>query len=355
MLAKPLDAPAVASPLVVARLLGAPVSSAVRRRARLAASVEVAEVADVDRRAGAVVACGAADSARLGPLAPGGERRCRRLTFVVAAAGGDQRQPADEHDDDRGRGGDPAARECDGRVSRIAVDTSRRRVTSSSGSGSSHAASRSSRASSSAIVVLTCGGGLRVPDRRADVPRGARGRGRCASARCPAARRARRRSPRSRDRRGRAAPPRPGTPRAARAARRRRRGGRPPGPRSTTRRRRVRGRLERTERRGVGRQRPPPLAPQLVEGRVGRDPVAPGGERGPAVEPADPACDGDHRLLGGVERVLGMGDDATAHAVDAVGVTVEQHLERAPVAVRRACGEDGVALVTQSLTSVTST
>jgi hypothetical protein len=48
-----------------------------------------------------------------------------------------------------------------------------------------------------------------------------------------------------------------------------------------------------------------------------------------------------------VERILGLGDDATADGVDAVGVTVEQLLEGAAVATGGAPGERGV-VVTQS-------
>ena len=126
-------------------------------------------------------------------------------------------------------------------------------------------------------------------------------------------------------------------------ARRRRRAGFRHGPRSTVPRRPARGRLQ------GRRARAAPGAPQLVERRVGGHPVAPGGERGPAVEPADAARDRDHRLLGGVERVLRMADDASAHARGCG----RRAGRGGPRAARRsppdgACGEIGVAPVTQA-------
>ena len=110
------------------------------------------------------------------------------------------------------------------------------------------------------------------------VPRGARARGRSASGPSRAARRAPRRSPRSRGRTGRGARPRPGTRRGACAAPRRRRAALPTrssmaGPVATG-----------SGPVGMGGHRPPAPPPQLVERGVGRDPVAPGAERGPPVE-----------------------------------------------------------------------
>ena len=75
-------------------------------------------------------------------------------------------------------------------------------------------------------------------------------------------------------------------------------------------------------------------------------PVEPGGERGAAVEARDPADDRDHRLLGRVERVLAVGDDAAAERMDAVGVAFEELFERGPIAARRETRELGV-VVTQ--------
>ena len=50
-----------------------------------------------------------------------------------------------------------------------------------------------------------------------------------------------------------------------------------------------------------------------------------------------------------------MGDDAATHRVDAVGVAVEEHLERPPVAVDGAGDESAVVVVTQPSPRLTST
>src|SRR6478735_8147511 len=97
----------------------------------------------------------------------------------------------------------------------------------------------------------------------------------------------------------------------------------------------------------MGGDRSAPRAAQLVDGRVGGDAVAPRAEGGTPVEACDAARDRDHRLLGGVERVFGMRDDAAAHRVDAIGVTVEEDLERAAVATDGPGDERAVVLVTQ--------
>src|SRR3546814_6805621 len=55
---------------------------------------------------------------------------------------------------------------------------------------------------------------------------------------------------------------------------------------------------------GQSRGRSPAPAPQLVEARVGGDPVGPRGERSPPVEAPEAPHDGDEGLLGGV---LGIG------------------------------------------------
>ena len=71
---------------------------------------------------------------------------------------------------------------------------------------------------------------------------------------------------------------------------------------------------------------------QLVDRGVRGDPVDPGSECGAPVEPFDGAGDGDHRVLGRVERVVGMADDAAADSMNAISVTIEQHVERFAVA-----------------------
>ena len=83
---------------------------------------------------------------------------------------------------------------------------------------------------------------------------------------------------------------------------------------------------------------PPLAAAQLVEARVGGDPVGPGGEGGPAVEAADAADDGDQRLLGGVERVGVVAGQPAADGVDPVVVAAQQRVEGGAVARLRRRG-----------------
>jgi hypothetical protein len=85
--------------------------------------------------------------------------------------------------------------------------------------------------------------------------------------------------------------------------------------------------------------RPACLAPALVERGVRRDAIEPRRERRPAVEAPDAARDGDHGLLSGVERVVGIAEDAPAHGMDAVGVPVEQRLEGPSITTNRECRE----------------
>ena len=74
--------------------------------------------------------------------------------------------------------------------------------------------------------------------------------------------------------------------------------------------------------------------------------VHPGGERRPPVEAVDATRDRDHRLLGRVEGILAMRDHPPTQRVHAVGVAVEEGLQRATVATRRPGREVGV-VVTQ--------
>jgi hypothetical protein len=73
-------------------------------------------------------------------------------------------------------------------------------------------------------------------------------------------------------------------------------------------------------------------APQLVEARVGGDPVAPGGEGAAAVEAREPPDDGDQRLLGGVVGIGVVPGEAAADGVDAVLVAAQERVEGAPIA-----------------------
>ena len=131
-------------------------------------------------------------------------------------------------------------------------------------------------------------------------------------------------------------------------ARRRRRGGRRTRPRCPTASIRplVSGRCS------VG-HRPPAAAAGLVERGVGRDAVRPRRELGPAVERTDLARDREQRLLGRVERVVGIGEDSPAHAVDERGVAA-QGARRAPRCRRRrpACASVVIVIVVRAPTRV---
>jgi hypothetical protein len=78
--------------------------------------------------------------------------------------------------------------------------------------------------------------------------------------------------------------------------------------------------------------RAPAPAAELVEARVGRHPVRPGGEGGTAVEARQASDNGDHRLLQGVGGVGVVAHDPPAHGVEPVGVAPEQQVERAAIA-----------------------
>ena len=246
--------------------------------------VEVAEVADVDRRP----ARRAGRRRRLdrSPLCPAPFRR-RQLAWsplgaVMSASAVTSTTPTAPRSRPppavrRRAGPARAADACDRLV------TSRRRVSSSSGSGeprpSARRASSADRQPSSSDVH---GSSLTVPGARwpgagfpryfgSESPRGARARARTERRTVPAGRRAPRRSPRSRGRGGPAARPRPGS-RPARAG--------APRPRRARRLDVVGGgagsdRLRCVGCAGTGRL----LPPQLVERGVGGHPVAPGRER----------------------------------------------------------------------------
>ena len=70
--------------------------------------------------------------------------------------------------------------------------------------------------------------------------------------------------------------------------------------------------------------RPATALAELVEGGVGGDAIAPGGERGSSVEAVDRPHDPDQRLLGGVVGIAGSAGDAPAHGVDPVVVAAQQ-------------------------------
>ncbi len=70
---------------------------------------------------------------------------------------------------------------------------------------------------------------------------------------------------------------------------------------------------------------------KFVETGVGGDAVGPGGEAGPAVEPSQPLHDGDHRLLGGVQRIGVVARETTTDRVDPTLVIPQQIVERALV------------------------
>lgn len=89
----------------------------------------------------------------------------------------------------------------------------------------------------------------------------------------------------------------------------------------------------------VGWDGPAPLAAQLVEGGVHRDPVGPRREPAAPVEPADVAGDGDHGVLGGVVGVSVLASQAPTDGEEPVVLVVEQGLQRSPVAAGRLGGQ----------------
>jgi hypothetical protein len=72
-------------------------------------------------------------------------------------------------------------------------------------------------------------------------------------------------------------------------------------------------------------------ASQLVETGVGRDPVGPGRELGPAVEPRKALHDGDERFLGRVESVGVVAGQPPTDGVDPILVLAQQPIEGALV------------------------
>jgi hypothetical protein len=89
---------------------------------------------------------------------------------------------------------------------------------------------------------------------------------------------------------------------------------------------------------------------QLVERRVGRDAIHPGGERGATIEAIEIADYANHGFLGRVVGVACGAGDPTAYGVDAVVVTTQQLVHRVRVAanggadefiVGRDCGAHG--------------
>ena len=72
----------------------------------------------------------------------------------------------------------------------------------------------------------------------------------------------------------------------------------------------------------------PAATAELVEARVRGHPVGPGAEGGAAVEPGQPADDGEEGLLGGVEGVGLVAGQSPAQAEDPVVVPAEQRVER---------------------------
>ena len=74
---------------------------------------------------------------------------------------------------------------------------------------------------------------------------------------------------------------------------------------------------------------PPGPTAELVEARVGGDPVGPGGELGASVETGEPLDDGDERFLGGVEGVRVVAGQAPTYGMDSVLVPAQQLVEGA--------------------------
>ena len=71
---------------------------------------------------------------------------------------------------------------------------------------------------------------------------------------------------------------------------------------------------------------------KLVESGVGRHPVRPSAELGPAVKARQPPHDAHQRFLGGVKTVGVVAGDASAHGIDLILMTAQQDLHRPAVA-----------------------
>ena len=82
----------------------------------------------------------------------------------------------------------------------------------------------------------------------------------------------------------------------------------------------------------VGRNGPPFAAPELIEAGVGCYSVSPGGELGSAIEPGEPADNGEQRLLTPVGGIGIISHDPPTDGVNAVVFTFEQPVHGGAVA-----------------------